>query len=167
MKKLFSFLLATIMIVSVCSAQTFAAEVKPEAENTATKATMYNIELNSEGIVSVTDINGKELEESSISGYAQGNVTSTSTGFIVDVDASGMGGMGVTVKTTCSTWQNGTIKFTLANNYGDVVIRGEDIPSNGERKFEGLFHISPSYFSASFQGIPSGHTIFAQVLIYG
>ena len=37
MKKLFSFLLATIMIVSVCSAQTFAAEVKPEAENTATK----------------------------------------------------------------------------------------------------------------------------------
>lgn len=158
------------------SATAFAAENGTNSNN-ENNATMYNVVLNSDGIVSVSDENGDIVsisdEESgimplsSISGYNKGNLTSSSRGFLVWVDASGIGGMGVTVKTTCSTWKNGTITFNLAANTGAIPIKDAHISSNGETKWNDLLHGSPAYFLADFSGIPSGHTVTAEIWIYG
>lgn len=166
MKKLLAFLLSTVMLLSVGSTTAFAAESTPKLTHNTTEATMYNVELNSDGIVSITNQNGKRMPASSISGYNNGNITSSSNGFLVWVNASGTGGMGVTVTTSCSSW-NGTITFDLMGNNGSHPISGQYISSNGSTEFHNLSHSSPAYYLANFSGIPSGHTIYAQVWIYG
>ena len=175
MKKFFSILLAMVMTFSLF-ATAFAAEPAVDSNN-ENNATMYNVVLNSDGIVSVSDENGDIvplsdgesdiMPLSSISGYNKANLTSSSHGFLVWVDASGIGGMGVTVKTTCSTWKNGTITFNLVANTGANPIKDAHISSNGETKWNNLLHGSPAYFLADFSGIPSGHTVTAEVWIYG
>ena len=166
MKKLFSFLLAIATVLCVCSANVFAAEISPEKPNETIDATMYDVELNSNGIVSITDENGGVVPLSTISGYSNGDLTDSSSGLLVWTDASGIGGMGVTITTSCSTW-NGTMTFDLIGNNGSHPIKGEYISSNGSKEFHNLLHTSPSYFLATFSGIPSGHTVHAQIWIYG
>lgn len=175
MKKLFSILLTLIMTISI-SATAFAAETTHDFTKTKTP-TMYNVALNSEGIISISDKEGNTLRDlenansimplSSISGYNNGNLTSSSKGIIIRVSAEGIGGMGVTVKTSCSTWTNGTITFNLIADTGANPIQNAKISSNGETKWSNLMHGSPAYFLADFSGIPSGHTVYAQVWIYG
>ena len=67
--------------------------------NDDVKTTKYSFVLDSNGIVSAFDENEDIMPRSSISGYQDGNVSKHSPGFLVWVDSSGIGGMGVTVKT--------------------------------------------------------------------
>lgn len=166
MKKVFSILLAFSMVMSL-SIPAFAAE-SPVEVSVAAEATMYTMELTSEGIVSISDEDGNIMPFSSISGYQNGNVTENSNSFLVWVDASGLGGMGVTVKTSCSTW-TGTITFNLIGDNGSQPIKNSSISTNGEKNYSNLFHglPVPNYYLAGFSGIPSGHTIYAQVWIFG
>lgn len=173
MKKIFNVFLALILTV-VFSAPTFAAETSSISAKSITPD-IYNVALNSKGIISISNKNSiRDLNSnneiiplSSISGYNNGNLTSSSKGFIVRVSADGIGGMGVTVKTSCPTWTNGTITFNLLGNNGSIPISNAKISSNGETKWSNLMHGSPAYFLADFSGIPSGHTVYAQVWIYG
>ena len=169
MKKMLSFLLAVTMMVSMLSVNAFAAEAECDVAEAPAEATMYDVELNSSGIVSITDENGVAAPRSvtsSISGYGSSNLTSSSTLMVVWVDASGTGGMGITVTTSCSTW-NGQITFNVASNSGYVPVGGKTISTNGTSVFNNLWHSSPAYYTIAFGGIPSGHTIHAQVWIYG
>ena len=167
MKKLFSILLALVILLSF-SSPAFAAETTEDVSNDV-KATLYNVDLTSDGIVSVSDENGNIMPLSSISGYNQGDVSSNSSGFLVWVDSSGIGGMGVTVITSCSNW-NGTITFNLASDTGSYAVKGAAIPTNGESQWHNLIHglpSTPAYYLAVFSGIPAGYTVHAQVWIYG
>lgn len=167
MKKFLSILLALLMLMSI-SATAFAAEPAEDISK-KTEATVYNVVLNSDGIVSVSDEDGGIMPLSSISGYASGSVTSSSPGFLVWVDASGIGGMGVTVKTSCPGW-NGTITFDLISNDGNShPVKGKSISTNGESQYHNLFHgiPVPAYYLANFSGIPAGYTVNAEVWIYG
>ena len=166
MKKFFCILLALIM-TTFLSSTAFAVAPSVDANNDV-EATMYNVVLNSDGIVSVSDERGNIMPLSSISGYQNGNVTNGSPGFLVWVDASGIGGMGVTVKTSCSNW-SGTITFDLMGDNGHYPIESEHIPTNGEKQFHNLMHglPVPAYYLASFSGIPVWYTVYAQVWIYG
>ena len=167
MKKCFCILLSLVMIMSL-SATAFAAEPKDNSNNDV-KVTKYDVELGSEGIVSVSDENGNIMPTSSISGYANADVTSNASSFRVNVSASGIGGMGVTVKTSCANW-NGTITFSLISNTNSKPINQERIPTNDETYFNGLVQglpSSPAYYIALFEGIPSGYTIHVDIWIYG
>lgn len=167
MKKFLSIILALVMTMAVTTTA-FAAE--PKTTNTDTiDVTKYNVELNSDGIVSVSDENGNIMPFSSISGHTNGYVSSKSPSFPVWVDSSGIGGMGVTVKTSCSNW-NGTITFNLMSDKGSHAIINQPIPTNGERQYHNLMHglpSQPAYYLAGFSGIPDGYTVNAQVWIYG
>ena len=167
MKRFLGILLALVMTMAV-STTAFAAENETTNNNTV-KATKYDVKLNSDGIVSVSDENGSVVPLSSISGYANGNVSSGSSYFLVWVDSSGVGCMGVTVKTSCSNW-NGTITFSLVSDRGSTAISNQSIPTNGERQYNNLIHglpAQPAYYVANFSGIPAGYTVHAEVWIYG
>lgn len=168
MKKIVSIFLAIIMMATLPSAA-FASEFSGEIESTLPKATLYNLALNSDGIVSVSDENGDIMPLSSISGYQNGNVSKGSSGFTVWVNASGIGGMGVTVKTSCPNWPDGEIRFTLIGENGSVPINNSLIYANGEANYSNLWHglPVPSYYLAGFSGIPEGYTVYAQVWIFG
>lgn len=167
MKKFFCIILALALVLSL-SVHAFAAEVTSDVK-TDVEATMYNLEVTSKGIISVSDENGNVLPRSSISGYASGDVSRDSTYFLVWVNSSGIGGMGVTVKTSCPNW-DGTIRFDLVSDRGSKAITEEYITTNGTKEFHNLLHglpSTPSYYLANFSGIPEGYTVNAQVWIYG
>ena len=169
MKKLLSFLLAVTMMVSMLSVNAFAAEAECDVAEAPAEATMYDVELNSSGIVSITDENGAAAPRSvtsSISGYGNANLTSSSNVMVVWVDASGFGGVGITVTTSCSNW-NGTITFNVTPNNGSAILGNKYISSNGTSEFHNLWHNSPAYYTIAFGGIPAGYTVHAQVWIYG
>lgn len=171
MKKFSCILLALLLVLSL-SIPAFAAEIQNDVNadvNTDVEATMYSLELTSEEIVSVTDEDGNIMPLSSISGYASGDISSTSSGFLVWVDSSGIGGMGVTVKTSCPNW-NGTVRFDLVSDRGSKAVTEAYIPTNGSTEFHNLLHGlpgTPAYYLANFYGIPAGYTVNAQVWIYG
>lgn len=167
MKKILCAVLVLAMMMSL-SVTAFAAE-PVNTTNNDVKATKYSVELDSNGIVSVSDENGNIMPRSSISGYQNGDVTSNSSGFIVWVDSSGIGGMGVTVKTSCPEW-NGTVTFYLVSDRGSVAVNGDNITTNGETYYENLIHGlpgTPAYYLANFNGIPDGYTIHVDIWIYG
>lgn len=167
MKKILCTVLALVMMMSL-SATAFAAE-PADTTNNDVKATKYSVELDSDGIVSVSDENGNVMPRSSISGYQNGDVSSNSSAFLVWVDSSGIGGMGVTVKTSCPEW-DGTVKFHLVSDRGSIAVNGDYISTNGETYYENLLHglpSTPAYYFANFSGIPDGYTIHVDIWIYG
>lgn len=166
MKNLFCSILTLVLVLSI-SVTAFATDITRDANNDT--VTMYSLELTSEGISSVSDEEGNIVPLSSISGYACGDVDSSNPGFLVWVDSSGIGGMGVTVKTICPDW-NGTIRFDLVSDRGSKAVLNQYIPTNGSTEFHDLLHglpATPAYYLANFSGIPKGYTITAHVWIYG
>ena len=171
MKKFLGIFLALVMMFSASTLTAFAAE--PETDNIR-NATFYDMEVDSSGIVSITDEDGNEVDtsdsegqlRSSISGYNQADLTNTSNGLLVWVNASGIGGMGITVETSCSTW-NGTVTLHIAPNSGSAVVNGDYISVNDHVEYHNLLHASPAYYYVGLGGIPSGHTVHIQVWIYG
>lgn len=160
------FLVATMCLVTGATA--FAAE--PE---TTESATCYNLEVSSDGIVSCTDENGNEVStispRSSISGYGSDTLSSSNPAIVIYPDASGIGGMGITIKTS-SSW-NGYMKLIAVAQYSSssyaTLIDDYAISSNTEVYFNDLLHRSPGYIMFAFDGIPSGKTVSAQIWVYG
>ena len=164
-KRLLSIALSAMFVCMSLGTTVFAAE-----PNEATSATFYNVELTSEGITSITDQNGNEINpdsvtRSSISGYESDTLSGDPCGVQVMVDANGWGGMGVTIKTS-SSW-SGYMSLDVLGDDGNAPLTGKAVYSNGETKFNNLWHYTPMYYLFSFSGIPAGQSVSVQIWVYG
>lgn len=107
---------------------------------------------------------------SSISGYAYKRVRKGDNGIIIPINGSGIGGMGITIKTASSYQGNieyyGTlltdIPFTWASD-----IEGK-VSSNGEKVWNNLTHATGNNFEYGiFFDMPAGVEMDVWVWIYG
>lgn len=134
-KRIMATLLVAVTLLST-SATVFAAENTDKQLSTdEPKAKVYNMELTSEGISSVTDENGNPISaRSSISGYEQATLTSNPGGVIVYTDASGYGGMGATVESS-SSW-NGYMSLDILGSDGLTKATGLSVRTNTTWKLD-------------------------------
>ena len=163
-KRIACIVAAMLMICTCVGTTAFAAEPEETSE-----ATCYNVEFTSDGVQSITDETGNAVDSptllSTISGYGDGTLTNDPDGFIIYVDSSGWGGMGVTVKAS-SSW-NGYMSLDIVGEDGSVPAKQRAISSNGETYLNDLFHYNPAYYLFSFRGIPSGQSVYVQIWVYG
>ena len=170
-KRIITCLLATFTILCT-SVTVFASENTVDKANIPT-ATLYNVELTSEGIASITNEDGSKVPastRSSISGYEQTNISGNPAGVFVYPTASGIGGMGATVQSS-SSW-NGFMSLDILSSDGLTSATGMAVPSNGEWKLNdvyanGITHYSPAYLLFSFKGIPAGQSVSVKIWVYG
>lgn len=160
----------SICLVAMLACMSFATTAFAAELESSTKSKCYTIEVTSEGLASITDKEGKEINtyttlRSSISGYEQRSLTSNSAGIQVFVEASGCGGMGVTINAS-SSW-SGYMSMNMLGSDGRMTVEGKAVYSNGETYLNNLSHYSPSYYVLTFSGIPSGQSVFVKVWIYG
>lgn len=157
------------MMACMCLGTTAFAAESETASDTTPEATCYSLEVTSNGVASITDEDGNEVDSisprSSISGYNQATLTGDPVGVSVFVDSSGWGGMGVTVKAS-SSW-SGYMNLDIIGSDGKVPLQGKSVYSNGETKVNNLYHYNPDYYVFSFRGIPSGQSVFVQIWVYG
>lgn len=163
-KRSLGLIIAMVMTCMCMVTSAFAAENEPAPE-----AKCYNLEVTSDGIESISDENGNDVDpnllRSSISGYNQATISGNPVGVLVYVSASGTGGMGITVKTS-SSW-SGYMNLDMIGSNGSIPLSGRAVYSNGETQVNNLQHNSPSYYVFSFRGIPSGQSVFVQIWVYG
>lgn len=166
MKRTFAIFMAVVMCLFT-GVTSFAAETQPTE-----KAKCYNLEVSSTGVIFCTDENGNEVPyispRSSISGYGNDSISTENPAIVIYPDASGIGGMGITVKTS-SSW-NGYMKLIAGAQYmGSIstIINNYAVYSNGETYFNNIMHSFPGYIVFVFDGIPSGVIVNTQIWIYG
>lgn len=103
---------------------------------------------------------------SSISGYEQKTVTSTSPSFLVYCTSDGIGGMGITINNTCST--NYRIGVSVyEGDTGVLLIDNQTAYTDREVQFHDLFHWGGGPYLIKFHDIPEGVSVLSQVWIYG
>lgn len=162
------FLSITLSVMFVC--MNLVTPVLAAEPNEWANSTCYNIELNSDGITSITDQNGNEIKSdsvtrSSISGYESDTLSGNPCGVQVFVNANGWGGMGITVKTS-SSW-NGYMSLDVLGDDGHAPLTSAAVYSNDETEFHNLWHYTPMYYLFSFRGIPTGQSVSVQIWVYG
>lgn len=154
--------MAVLMALTMCfafSATAFAAEVPEDTVITAES----NANAGDEGIMPES-ING------SISGYAQQTIDKDHNVMYVFCDASGGAvfgsGMGVTVKTSCSTSAyRVTVHGYAKTGTADSFWFG--MSTNDERAIGDLTHYNPSCYAIEFTLPDNCPSFLAQVWIYG
>ncbi len=161
--KRFIALLMAIVTTFCITITASAAEIEPNTSKEP-KAHHIEYEVTSEGVDSVT-YDGIVQPRSSISGYE--NATFEGGGgqiLVIPVVSSGVGGMGITVKTS-SSW-NGYVSMRITD--GDIdYVNNYAMPSNGERQFHNLTHYSPMNIGVLIYGIPAGKSMRIDVWVYG
>ena len=170
-KHIMTTLFVAVMMLSMSVTSFAAGNDNVPAE--ASKATLYNIEVTSNGIASISKEYGSNSTasvRSSMSGYEQKTLSGNPDGVIVYADASGIGGMGATVEAS-SSW-NGYMNLDIVSSDGKTKVTGLSVPSNGTWKLDdvrpgGVTHYSPAYFVFAFRGIPEGQSVFVKIWIYG
>ena len=165
MKKFLNRIIAVIMAITL----TFGISIPALAADTDVKnndkpiAHHVEYEVSSNGLETVT-YDGIQTC-SSISGYE--NATFEGGGgqiLVIPVVSSGVGGMGITVKTS-SSW-NGYVSMRITD--GDIdYVNNYAMPSNGERQFHNLTHYSPMNIGVLIYGIPAGKSMRIDVWVYG
>ena len=166
MKKNSKRFIALLMTMVTIFCLTVSASAAEATTNNSEELNGQHItyEVTSDGIVSV-EYDGEVAPCSTISGYKNGSLTSSSAILKVPVTASGVGGMGITVKTS-SSW-NGYTSMAINSSDNTVYVENYALWSNDEVKFENFGHSSPSYIAVSLYGIPSGKSVYVEVWIYG
>lgn len=152
MKKLISAIVALAMIFAL-SCTAFAAELPEDTPSV--------------GPVVSTDASDEVSPRSTISGYAKGTISKDSPHVtIFPSEASGWGGLGVTVKLTCS--QNLTLElYILEYDTYRLVLDDGIVRTNQENYFNDLQHRSGYYYIFTFVNIPEGVTIDYEIWMYG
>lgn len=102
---------------------------------------------------------------SSMDGYARGTISSSSPHLLVWATASGIGGMGVTVKCSCSA--NYRIGMYLVEENSRLLLDNVNVYTNQEQYFNDLLHTSGAYYVFTFVDIPAGVSFDCQIWIYG
>ncbi len=160
-KKVLSCIMATVLCLSF-NATAFASEAtEPAIEQSAQS---QNADIQFYTISS----NGDIMPLSSISGYGQATLTSDVKGMLVTCSASGLGGMGITVDTSCrNTYQVHLVgeptSATISTSKIDTQISTNDHYENGRLHHSGDFR----YYLIGLDGIRSRDEVLVKVWIYG
>lgn len=161
MKKL-SKLFSLLVVVALCLAMSvpaFAADVNADT-NSNRLIGCVTLRVDENGTTPIST-------RSSISGYGHVTINGDGQGVYINCNGEGFGGMGVTVKTTCSSGTH-TIQMFGMPVMGDAsIISSRNMTTNQELKFNNLWQ---SDLSRYFVGLtcPSGTPPFlAEVWIYG
>lgn len=158
-RQIFSVLLA-LTLCFTCAIPTFAAEESPEDSFVSTKETakLYTFD--------VSDTDGASITRSSISGYNQKTLTSSNGMIEIPVSSSGIGGMGITIKTNCSgNYQLEYIGYVSGGEPASDI--SGSMTSNDNKEHHNLWHgVGTSEYTLVFK-IPQGVSVNVQVWIYG
>ena len=137
---------------------TFAAEKAPAEASTEKTAKLYTFEVNGDAETSVA--------RSSISGYNQKSLTSGNSIIEIPVSSSGLGGMGITIKTSCSgNYQLDYIGYVSGGEPASDI--SGSMSSNDTVEHHDLWHGPGTSEYTLLFGIPQGVSVLVQVWIYG
>lgn len=160
-KRIFSALLGLILCFSL-SISAFAAEPTAHEASTDKKVIgQYTFEVSGDGTVT---------PRSSLSGYAQKTVTAGNNGILIDCDGQGIGGMGITIDTSCSNgnyrmYYQGASNIGSASNISGYIYSNDHVVLNNSTGYN-LWHSNLGQYFIAFD-IPSGVSMLVQVWIYG
>lgn len=160
--KRFGVLFMAIFTIFCLTVSASAEEVLPE-NSEEVQGQLVTFEVTSDGVVQI-DSDGNITPRSSISGYGAENVTNDNW-LMVPVQSEGVGGMGITVKTS-SSW-NGYMSMLIVDAFDTVYVENYAIYSNDEKEFHDLTNYYPVRFYFIFDGIPDGESVYVQAWIYG
>lgn len=150
MKKLVSMITTLAMVLSL-SCTAFAAE--PTVSGSSTKPDIS---------ASTSEVSPR----SSISGYASGTINRDHPHVTIwPSNASGWGGMGATVKLSCS--QTMRLGLTIVEENNRILLDDQTVRTNQENYFNNMFHMSGGYYIFTFLDIPAGVNINYEIWIYG
>ena len=159
-KKVLSCVMATILCLSF-NATAFAAET-PEPVIDVEQAQEAGVKL-----YAILD-DGNIMPLSSISGYNQATLTSSAKGMLVECSASGIGGMGITVETSCSQTYNVNLVGSAGSSSLATSELNKTISTNDHKEYHNLHHSGDfRYYLIGLDGIRSGDQVFVKVWIYG
>ena len=163
MNKKFRRILSALLTLTLCfslSSSVFAASAKGN-ETAAQKNLIgeYTFEVSGDGTV---------MPLSSVSGYNQKTVTAAegNNGISIDCNGQGVGGMGITIETSCS---NGNYQMEYAGSsvIGSASNISGRIWTNDHIELKSnLWQNNLGQYFVAF-GVPSGVSVFVKVWIYG
>ncbi len=169
--KIFLSLVLTTILCASFSTTAFAAQKDAPVTKTTAAFDEETFAASQVSEVYVLNKDGSIMSlDSSISGYAHGTLTSNAAGLLVDVSASGVGGMGITVKTECNTTTTVTLIGGVAYPTTSVWTSSlnETITTNGNYEFHNLHHSGDFVmYLIGLEGIPQGVSVDTTVWIYG
>lgn len=167
--------LAIIMAIAMCfSMSTFAFATEP-SDSEEPSAIYGNVigeatYLVSDGDMTLVDSSGDTagiMPLSSIGGYNQKTITGGKGSILIDCNGQGWGGMGITIRTSCSYGDYPLIFEGLATIGSGSYIQGV-ISTNGEKFFSDLGQNNLDVYAITFQGTQSYTPDFlVRVWIYG
>ena len=152
-KRICSLLVALVLCFSFMTSASAAEVEKTSTEN----ADVYTFEVSKDSTTLIS--------RSSVSGYNQKYVTSNDGGLIIECNGSGIGGMGITIETSCS---QGTfdIDFTGGPFIGNASTINGTITSNDHLEIKNLMQNNIDEYLIAFR-VPAGKSVFVKVWIYG
>lgn len=101
--------------------------------------------------------------ESMISGYEQLSISPGTQAMLIYCDIEGNGGMGITVKTSCTETYNVNIQI-FSPDYSDPLYKGI-MSTNSEIQLHNLYHYTGNPYLVTFDNV--GTSFLTQVWIYG
>lgn len=155
-KRFLSIALALTLCLSL-SNSVFAKDIN-NSESMQDKEVIgeYTFEVSGDG--SITPM-------SSVSGYGQKTVSAVDSGIIVDCNSQGIGGMGITIETSCSAG-NFTMNYLGSPYIGAGSDISGEIGSNDHIERHNLWQSGLQEYLISFK-VPSGVSMLVKVWIYG
>lgn len=159
-RRLFSCLLALALCLSM-SVSAFATEIETVDNTVAPVVYKDNMDASSGDDSGIMPL-------SSLSGYAYQRIYKGNHIMFIDCDGSGIGGMGITIKTDCSTVNPIKVVGHVADGCGFASeIKSTPMTTKQELKLNNLSHMGLSRYIIAFD-IPDGTPEFdAYVWIYG
>ena len=151
-RRLLGILLSVVLCISM-SSTTFAAE------ETAVPTTEDGI-IFTEGEEGVMPL-------SSLSGYEQKKITPTDNTIYINCTSSGSGGMGITIKTSCSSGTYTVAYSGRATSGSASGISLTTIRTNDEDQYGSLFQDNLKQYKITFTVPDNVSSFLVQVWIYG
>lgn len=103
---------------------------------------------------------------SSVGGFNQVTITSSSNAILIECNGSGWGGMGITIKTSSSYGPEG-VSFHGASVIGSASSIDGNMSTIDEKVFNNLWQMDLQEYCIAFDMAHGTNSFFVQVWIYG
>lgn len=169
MKNLFKLLVSgvvTLAVMSFSAVSAFATDVETNDIETAEARECIMVTATSEGITSITDANGEDVDGRAISGYGYACLRKTGDSFLIYTDEDGYGKAKFTIKTQCNSW-NGYTNCSIFNDLGTAITESTPVRTNGETIiWSDKTELNPIFYLFKFRDIPDGAEMHTWIWIY-